>query len=37
MRLFLKENPEIKAEIEQKIRDVAKGKVGEETEASTEE
>jgi recombination protein RecA len=26
MRLFLKENPEIRAEIEQKIRDAAKGK-----------
>ena len=36
MRLFLKENPEIMAEIEQKIRDVAKGKVGEETEPLTE-
>lgn len=27
LRTYLKENPEIKAEIEQKIRDVAKGKV----------
>ena len=27
LRAYLKENPEIKAEIEQKIRDVAKGKV----------
>ena len=36
MRLFLKENPEIMAEIEQKIRDVAKGKVGEEPEPLTE-
>ena len=27
MRTFLKENPEVKAEIEQKIRDAAKGKV----------
>ena len=30
MRQFLKENPEIRAEIEQKIRDAARGKVGEE-------
>ncbi len=29
LRLYLKENPEIKAEIEQKIRDAAKGKVEE--------
>lgn len=27
LRLYLKENPEVKAEIEQKIRDAAKGKV----------
>ncbi len=31
LRLYLKENPEIKAEIEQKIRDTAKGKVEEDT------
>ena len=30
LRTYLKENPEIKAEIEQKIRDVAKGKSAEE-------
>ena len=30
LRTFLRENPEIKAEIEQKIRDAAKGKVEEE-------
>ncbi len=29
LRLYLKENPEVKAEIEQKIRDAAKGKVEE--------
>jgi hypothetical protein len=29
LRLFLRENPEIKAEIEQKIRDVANGKIEE--------
>ncbi len=28
-RIYLKENPEIKAEIEEKIRDAAKGKIGE--------
>ena len=33
LRLFLRENPEIKAEIEQKIRDVANGKI----EATVEE
>ena len=32
LRIFLRENPEIMAEIEQKIRDAAKGKVEEETE-----
>ena len=32
LRMFLRENPEIKAEIEQKIRDVANGKVVEESE-----
>lgn len=32
MRLFLKENPEIRAEIDQKIRKAAKGEVVEETE-----
>lgn len=31
-RLYLKENPEVKAEIEQKIRDAAKGKTAEPTE-----
>ncbi len=36
MRLFLKENPEIRAEIEQKIRDAAKGNTSEE-EATDEE
>ncbi len=35
LRLYLKENPEIKAEIEQKIRDAAKGKT-EETETVEE-
>ena len=30
LRLFLRDNPEIKAEIEQKIRDVANGKIAEE-------
>lgn len=30
MRLYLKENPEVRAEIEQKIRDAAKGKTSEE-------
>ena len=29
LRLYLKENPEVKAEIEQKIRDAAKGKIEE--------
>ena len=33
LRLYLKENPEVKAEIEQKIRDAAKGKA----EIATEE
>ena len=32
LRMYLRENPEIKAEIEQKIRDVANGKVVEDTE-----
>lgn len=32
LRIFLRENPEIMAEIEQKIRDAARGKVEEETE-----
>ena len=32
LRLFLKDNPEVKAEIEQKIRDVATGKIVEESE-----
>ena len=32
LRLFLRDNPEIKAEIEQKIRDVANGKMPEESE-----
>ncbi len=32
LRLYLKDNPEIKAEIEQKIRDAAKGKVEESAE-----
>ncbi len=32
LRLFLRENPEVKAEIEQKIRDVANGKIEEESE-----
>ena len=36
MRLFLKENPEIRAEIEQKIRDAAKGKTNESTEETEE-
>ena len=36
MRQFLKENPEIRAEIEQKIRDAARGKVGEEAAADEE-
>ena len=36
MRLFLKENPEIRAEIEQKIRDAAKGKTDESTEETEE-
>ena len=31
LRIFLKENPEIMAEIEQKIRDAALGEVSEET------
>ena len=32
LRLYLRDNPEIKAEIEQKIRDVANGKITEEVE-----
>lgn len=36
MRIFLKENPEIRAEIEQKIRDAAKGNL-EEEQTETEE
>ncbi|MBQ8309084.1 MAG: recombinase RecA [Clostridia bacterium] len=36
-RIYLKENPEIRAEIEQKIRDAAKGNVSEETTAETDE
>ena len=36
-RIFLKENPDIRAEIEQKIRDAAKGKTGEETDEGSEE
>ncbi len=32
LRMFLKDNPEVKAEIEQKIRDVASGKIVEESE-----
>ena len=36
LRIFLKENPEIRAEIDQKIRDAAKGRT-EETEESEEE
>ena len=32
LRMYLRENPEIKAEIEQKIRDVASGKITEEVE-----
>ncbi len=36
LRLYLKDNPEIKAEIEQKIRDAAKGKI-EESAPETEE
>ena len=32
LRMYLRENPEIKAEIEQKIRDAAKGKTGEDAE-----
>lgn len=36
-RIFLKENPEIRAEIEQKIRDAAKGKTDEETDEGSEE
>ena len=38
LRMYLRENPEIKAEIEQKIRDAAKGKteVVEDEEASEE-
>ena len=32
LRIFLRENPEIMAEIEQKIRDAARGKVEEEAE-----
>ena len=37
MRLFLKENPEICAEIEQKIRDAAKGKTEDDSTEETEE
>ncbi|MBQ8685210.1 MAG: recombinase RecA [Clostridia bacterium] len=37
MRIFLKENPEVRAEIEQKIRDAAKGKVGDGEENSDED
>ena len=37
MRLFLKENPEIRAEIEQKIRDAAKGKTEDDSTEETEE
>ena len=37
MRLFLKENPEIRAEIEQKIRDAAKGKTDDLAEETDEE
>jgi recombination protein RecA len=37
MRLFLKENPEIRAEIEQKIRDAAKGKTDDLAEETEEE
>ena len=36
-RIFLKENLEIRAEIEQKIRDAAKGKTDEETDEGSEE
>jgi recombination protein RecA len=36
LRIFLKENPEIKEEIAQKIRDVAKGKASEEIEDEEE-
>ncbi len=36
-RIFLKENPEIRAEIEQKIRDAAKGKTDERTDEGSEE
>ena len=32
LRLYLRENPEVRAEIEQKIRDAAKGNIGEEEE-----
>lgn len=32
LRLYLRENPEVRAEIEQKIRDTAKGNIGEEEE-----
>ena len=32
LRLYLRDNPEIKAEIEQKIRDVANGKITEQVE-----
>ena len=31
MRQFLKDNPEVRAEIEQKIREAARGNVAEET------
>ncbi len=33
LRMYLRENPEVRAEIEQKIRDVAKGNIGEEEES----
>ena len=36
LRLYLRENPEVRAEIEQKIRDKAKGSVEEESEAESE-
>ena len=36
-RIFLKENPEVRAEIEQKIREAAKGVVEETQEESEEE
>ena len=37
LRMYLKENPEVKAEIDQKIRDAAKGKVADEAIETTEE